>query len=82
MNTSPIYIFLTIVVLVIIALFVFLVSRNKGGKEKHLTPLAGLAFAFILAGLFFGENRFMGYGFLGFGVVLAIIDILNKLKKQ
>jgi hypothetical protein len=43
--------------------------------------LAGLAFGLILVGMFFGENRFIGYGFIGAGVVLAIADAIKKMHK-
>jgi hypothetical protein len=78
MNPAQIYIAISIVVLAIIALFVFFVNKPKKGNK--LTPLAGLAFVFIIAGLFAGDNRLIGYSLLGVGVVLAIIDILRKLK--
>jgi amino acid transporter len=80
MNVSQIYVVLSIVVLAVIALLVFFVSKNK--KKNRLTPLAGFAFGFVLAGIFFGENRFIGYGLLGIGVLLAVVDIFNKLKKK
>jgi hypothetical protein len=57
MNISQIYIAVSIVVLAVIAILFFFVNKNK--KEKRLTPLAGLAFGFILAGIFFGDNRFL-----------------------
>lgn len=50
MNPSQIYIAITIVVLAIIALLVFFIHSNK--RDKTLTPLAGLAFGFVLAGRF------------------------------
>jgi amino acid transporter len=80
MNISHIYIAVSIVVLAIIALLVFFVSKNK--RENRLTPLAGLAFGFVLAGILFGENRFIGYGLMGVGVLLAVIDMFNKLKRK
>jgi hypothetical protein len=82
MNTSQLYILLSIIVLVLVALLFFIVNKNKTGKEKNLSPLAGLASALLLAGLFFGENRFIGYGLIGVGVILALIDMINKLRKQ
>jgi uncharacterized membrane protein len=82
MNTSQLYILLSIIVLVLVALLFFIVNKNKTGKEKEFSPLAGLAFALLLAGLFFGENRFIGYGLIGVGVILALIDMINKLRKQ
>lgn len=59
MNPSQIYIAISIVVLAIIALLVFFVRKNT--KEKKLTPLVGLAFGFVLAGIYyisiFGDSR-------------------------
>ena len=79
MNTSVAYIAVSIAVLAIIAILVFFVSR--GNRETRLTPLAGLAFGFVLAGIFFGDDRLIGYGLMGVGVVLAIVDILNRSRK-
>jgi hypothetical protein len=72
------YIVISIVVLAVIALLVFVVGKK--GRGQRLTPLASLAFAFVLAGILFGENRLVGYGLMGVGVVLAIVDIFNKSK--
>ncbi len=78
MNASTSYIVLSIAVLAVIALLFFFVGgKRKGGR---LTPLAGLSFGIILAGLFFGGERQIGYGLIGVGIVLAIIDIFRKLR--
>ena len=74
MNPSQIYIAISILVLAIIAVLVFFKSK----KEKKLTPLAGLAFGFIMAGIIFGDDRLIGYSLIGIGVILAIIDIIKK----
>jgi len=81
MNPFPHYVLISIVVLIIVAVLVFVVIRKKGGKAKALTPLASLAFGFILAGLFFNENRIAGFGLLGIGVILAVTDMVIKMKK-
>jgi amino acid transporter len=75
MNASPYYIAIAIVALLIIALLVFFIRKN--GQANRLTPLAGLAFGFVLAGMFFGANRFIGYSLIGVGVLLAVIDMFN-----
>ena len=80
MNSSQMYIIVAIVVLAVIALLVF-VSGKKGG-QKSLTPLASFAFAFVLAGILFGDNWWIGYGLMGIGVILAVVDIFNKLKAK
>ena len=79
MNTSQIYILISIVVLLIIAVLVFFVAKNQ--KEKKLTPLAGLAFGFVLAGIIFGEDRLIGYSLMGIGVILSVIDMIRKLRR-
>jgi uncharacterized membrane protein len=80
MNTSAAFVAVSIVVLAIIAILVFVAGRNRG--ENRLRPLAGLAWAFVLAGLFFGENRVIGYSLMGIGVVLAVVDIINRSRSR
>jgi len=78
MNASQVSIIISIVVLAIIALLVFFLGKNR--NENRLTPLAGLAFGFVIAGILFGENRFLGYGLLGIGVILSVVDIFVRSK--
>jgi hypothetical protein len=75
MVLSQIYIAIAIIVLAVIALIVFV---YKGKTRKRLTPLASLAFAFVLAGIIFGEDRLIGYSLMGIGFILAIIDAVIK----
>ena len=72
------FIVLSIAVLAAIAVLVFFVRR--GSKENRLTPLASLAFAFVLAGIMFGDDRLVGYSLLGIGVLLAVVDIARGSK--
>ncbi len=80
MEPKQIYILISILVLLIIGIIIFLIKKNK--NQKPLTFLAGLAFAFVLAGTIFGDNRLIGYSLIGIGVFLAIIDIFRKLQKR
>ena len=80
MTPSAVYILISIAVFVIVAIFVFLIRGKKA--ENRMTPLATLAFVFVLAGIFFGEHRLIGYGLLGIGIVLAVADILIRLKNK
>jgi uncharacterized membrane protein len=79
MSASTGYIVLSIAVLVVVAVLVFAV--RKGKRENQLTPLASLAFAFVVAGIVFGDDRLIGYGLMGVGVILAIVDIVNRSRK-
>jgi hypothetical protein len=80
MNISQMYVLIAVVVLAVIALLVFVFGKK--GKGQRLTPLASFAFAFVLAGILFGENSFIGYSLMGVGVIIAILDIYNKSKKK
>ena len=80
MNTSLAFILVSIIIILIVAVLVFFVSKNK--SENHLSPVAGLAFGFIVAGILFGENRLIGYGLMGVGVIVAIVDIFMKSKAK
>jgi len=77
MESSQIYILISIFILLIIGLIIFFIRKDR--KQKPLTPLAGLAFGFIIAGIVFGESRLVGYSLMGIGVLLAVTDIVIKL---
>ena len=78
MNTSQIFIAISIVMLAIVAILFLAARKNK----KKLTPLAGLAWAFVLAGIIFGEDRLIGYSLMGVGVVLALINMFIQSKRK
>ena len=80
MDASQLYVLFAIIVLAVVALLVFFTGRKK--KDKGLSKLAAVAFAFVLAGIIFGEDRLIGYGLMGIGVLLAIIDIIIKSGKK
>ena len=77
MDASQVYIAVSIVVLAVAAILAFFM---RGRRENRLTPLAGLAFGFIVAGIIFGDERLLGYSLLGVGLLLAVIDIINRSK--
>jgi len=80
MDIPQIYVLISIIILAVIALFIFLLRKNR--SDKKLTPLASLAFGFILIGIIFSDDRFIGYGLIGVGVGLAVIDIISKIKSK
>ncbi len=79
MNISQIWIAVSIVVLAVIAVVLFLLNKNR--RDKRLSPLASLAFGFVLAGILFSEDRLIGYGLMGVGVLLAVVDIFRQRNK-
>ena len=77
---SQIFIAVSIAVLAAIAVLVFFVG--KGRRENRLTPLASLAFAFVLAGILFGDDRLIGYSLLAIGVILAVVDMFRRSRSE
>jgi len=80
METSQIYILISIIILLLVAIIIFFVKRDK--KKERLSKLGGLSLIFVLAGMLFGDNRLRGYSLIGIGVLLAVIDIFIKLKSN
>ena len=77
---SQFYIAVSIAVLAVIALLFIISSKSK--KQNRLTPLGGIAFGFVLAGIIFGDDRVIGYSLLGIGVILSVIDIFKRYKSK
>lgn len=77
---SQTYIITAIVALAIVVILAFFILAKK--QKKKMTPLAGVAFGFILAGIIFGEKRIVGYSLMGIGVILAFIDMIIKIKNK
>jgi hypothetical protein len=80
MNLSEAYIFTAIAALAVIA--ILMIWIKPAGKPRNISPLASLAFAFIIAGILFGEEHWLGYELMGIGVLLAIIDIAIKYRAR
>ncbi len=65
--------------LVVLAAVAFLVFRVGGtGNRNRLTPLAGLALGLVIAGLVFGEERWLGYSLFAIGVIVAVVDMVQR----
>ncbi len=77
---DTLFIFIAIIVLLVVAILVFFVSQNRA--ENHLTPMAGLAFGFIVAGILFSGVRILGYGMMAAGVIIAVVDIFKRPKRS
>lgn len=74
---SAVAVYLVILIIAGLAILMDLVLVYKK-KKRGLSRLAGLAFAFVIAGIFLGGQKLIGYSLLGIGILLAIIDILRK----
>jgi len=77
---SGIYIIIAIVVLAVIAILAIYTGKSK--RPKRLSKLVMFAMLLIILGIVFGDNRLIGYSFMGAGVILAIIDIIKNLRSK
>ncbi len=77
---SGTYIIISIIVLVIIAILAIYTGRSK--RPKQLSKLAMFAMVLVVLGIVFGEDRLVGYSFMGAGVILAIVDIIKNLRNK
>ncbi len=80
MSRSVVYVAVAVVLLAIVVLLVFAADREI--KKKKLTPLAGLAFAFVVAGIIFSEEPVIGYGLMAVGAAFGIADMFRKRRAK
>jgi len=81
MNLNTIFVAVALLAAVIAVALVFLSGKDM--EDKKLTPLASLAFGFIIAGIYFGRTSlYAGYSCIAIGVLLSIVDIYMKSKKK
>ncbi|MBX9781720.1 MAG: hypothetical protein K2X48_00365 [Chitinophagaceae bacterium] len=80
MTVPSAFILTAMIVLALIGIFIFLVKPPD--EHRRLSLPASLALFCIIAGMVFGETRWLGYGLLTTGALLAAADIIIKYKKR
>jgi hypothetical protein len=80
MDASQGYLAISIAILAAVALLLFIAGRKR--PREDLSGLVALSLALITAGIVFGENRLVGYGLIGAGILLAVIDIYLTITDQ
>jgi ribose/xylose/arabinose/galactoside ABC-type transport system permease subunit len=81
MGYDTLFVVISIMVLALMAAF-YGAILGKQKERKRISALGGLAFASIVAGIAFGETRMLGYGLIGLGVALAVIDAVIQIRKK
>ena len=77
-NTPEVYIVISIVVLLAIAVMVIFVRKKQ---VKPRSSLAMLGMTFVVFGIIFiSEGRLISYSFMGAGVLVSVIDIIRNRK--
>lgn len=77
---AQVYVLIAVIVLAVV--FAVVLWRSRGEPRGRVTPLAGIAFALVIAGIVFGEYRPLGYGLMGAGVALAVVDIVRRSRHR
>jgi hypothetical protein len=77
---EPLWIAISIVALVVIVVLL-LISRRKGNQLLNPSNLLILGMSFVVLGIIFGDDRLIGYSFIGVGVLLSVIDAIRKRKQ-
>jgi len=62
---------------VIVLLAVVFLTRKKKRTNKDNT-LVTLGMVFVVLGIIFGDDRLLGYSFIGVGVLLSIISAIRR----
>ena len=78
---ETLWIAVSIVALVVIVALL-LISRRGGRQYPRPSNLALEGMSIVVLGIIFGDDRLIGYSFIGIGVLLSVVDsILNRNKK-
>ena len=77
---EPVWIAISIIALVVIVVLL-LISRRKGKQLLNPSNLLILGMSFVVLGIIFGDERIIGYSFIGVGVLLSVIDAIRNRKQ-
>jgi len=75
---EPLWIAISIIALVVIVVLL-LIARGK--QYYKPSNLAILGMSFVVLGIIFGDDRLIGYSFIGIGVLLSVIDAIRNRKQ-
>ena len=77
---EPLWVAISIAALVVI-MVLLLISRRR--REQLINPsnLLILGMSCVVLGIIFGDERLIGYSFIGVGVLLSVIDAIRNRKQ-
>jgi hypothetical protein len=74
---GPLWIAISIIALVVI-MVLLLISRRKRKQILNPSNLLILGMSLVVLGIIFGDDRIVGYSFIGVGVLLSVIDAIRN----
>ncbi len=75
---EPVWIAISIIALVVI---VVLLLITRGKQYRKPSNLAILGMSLVVLGIIFGDDRLIGYSFIGVGILLSVIDLIRNRKQ-
>jgi hypothetical protein len=70
------------VIALIVIVVLLLLARGRGRQYPKPSNLAILGMSLMVLGIIFGDDRLIGYSFIGVGILLSVIDIIRNRKTQ
>jgi len=77
---EPLWIAISIIALVVI-MVLLLISRRTGKQLLNPSNLLVLGMSCVVLGIIFGDERLIGYSFIGVGVLLSVIEAIRNRKQ-
>ena len=75
---EPLWIAISIIALVVIVVLL-LIARGKQYRKPSNLYILGMSLVGL--GIIFGDDRLIGYSFIGVGVLLSVIDAIRHRKQ-
>jgi len=78
---ETLWIAVSIVALVVIVALL-LISRRGGRQYPRPSNLALVGMSMVVLGIIFGDDRLIGYSFIGVGIIISVVDAIFSRKKK
>jgi hypothetical protein len=75
---EPVWIAISIIALVVIVVLLLIARGKQYPKPSNLSILG---MSLVVLGIIFGDDRVIGYSFIGVGVLLSVIDAIRNRKQ-
>lgn len=68
--------------MIVLALGVLAIATMRREKFGNPDQLQALGTTLVVLGIVFGDDRFIGYSFIGGGVVLSILSVILRRRRS
>jgi hypothetical protein len=75
---EPVWIAISVIALLVIIVLLLVARRKEYHKPSNLA-LFGMSL--VVLGIIFGDERIVGYSFIGVGILLSVIDAVRNRRR-